>query len=382
MSSLRAWLQRRRSSLHERGLHRSLRIADGDGLLHFSDNDYLGLADDPRMVEAGIDALRRHGSGSRASRLISGHRSVHADLEAELADFLGFEAALVFSSGWAANAGALAAVATSADLVLQDEWNHASLLDGAKLTGARSLRFAHGDASALLAELRRCDDARHRIIVTDGVFSMDGDIADLSVLSATCTAHDAWLYVDDAHGLGVLGENGRGTAEHFDVERGVDIHVGTLSKTLASQGGFVAGSRELIDNLVQRARAFVYSTGLSPASAACARAALRVLREEPERRLRLREHSARFRNGLRTLGVKVSDDPTPIVPIISGDTERAVELSQLLEREGFRVPAVRPPTVPHGKSRLRVTLSARHETRDVDRLLEALSRCLSQEAVS
>lgn len=368
--------------LAQAGLYRRLRPLKVEGsvahtesgpLQIFCSNDYLGLAQDPRVVEAFTRAAADHGVGSGAAHLVSGHRHEHQRLEEELAEFLGRERALLFSTGYLANLGVIDALCGEGDAVFEDKLNHASLLDGARLSGARLVRYAHGDCEHLAQRLVQTD-ARRRLIVTDGVFSMDGDIAPLRRLAEVARAHEAMLMVDDAHGIGVLGAAGAGSVAHVGLaSREVPVLVGTLGKAFGSFGAFVAGDSALIDWLVQRARTFIYTTALPPAVAAASRASLSIIRSEPARRERLCALISRFRAGVTELGLPLLASETPIQPLLVGEAEAALALSSALERRGFLVTAIRPPTVPRNTARLRVTLSAAHTEAQVDALLSALA---------
>lgn len=375
-------LSARLRDIEARGLYRQRRVlARLDGaevehrgrrLLNFCSNDYLGLAHHPIVVEAFQRAAVRYGVGSGASHLVCGHGPVPHALEEELAEFTGRERALLFSTGYMANLGVIAALAERGDWVFEDRLNHASLLDGAALSGARLKRYAHADAEGLAMALATCR-APGRMIVTDGVFSMDGDLAPLPQLAAVARTTRSWLMVDDAHGFGVLGAGGLGVLEHFGLTQDdVPVLVGTLGKALGTFGAFVAGSRDLIDYLIQRARTYAYTTALPPAVAEATRASLRLVREESGRREHLCKLVQRFRAGAARLGLRLLDSTTPIQPLVVGSNESAVKASQLLLERGILVTAIRPPTVPTGTARLRITLSAAHRDEDVDRLLEAL----------
>jgi len=377
MSDLAAALARRRSE----GLYRSRRTVagipgpelevDGRRLLAFCSNDYLGLAGDPRVAAELAAAAARCGSGSGAAHLVCGHHAEHHALEEELAAFTGRPRALLFSTGYMANLGAIAALAGRGDSVVEDRLNHASLLDGARLSGAKLLRYPHADPDGLARQLARAPG--RRLVVTDGVFSMDGDIAPLPALAAACRAHDALLLVDDAHGLGVVGPGGGGsTALHGLGTDAVPLLVGTLGKSFGTFGAFVAGTEELIETLIQLARPYIYTTALPPAVAAATRASLRLARAEAWRRERLGELIARFRAGAAALGLDLLPSETPIQALVIGDAHRALAASEALEARGLLVTAIRPPTVPEGTARLRITLSAAHTPAQVDRLLDAL----------
>jgi 8-amino-7-oxononanoate synthase len=344
---------------------------DGRDLVNFCSNDYLGLRSHPALIEAACACMRQHGFGAGASHLVSGHTGEHHALEQELAAFTRRERTLLFSSGYMANLGVLSALNARHDLIVADRLNHASLLDGTKLAGARLRRYAHGQAAGAAALL--ASHSGGAMIVTDGVFSMDGDVAPVSELAALARQHGARLMVDDAHGLGVLGASGGGTLEQAGMDAAaVPILIGTLGKALGSFGAFVAGDAALIETLIQRARTYIYTTALPPANAAATRAALRLVRSEPWRRQRLQQLVQRFRAGASALELPLSASNTPIQPLIVGSSARALALSQGLEALGFWVSAIRPPTVPRGSARLRVTLSAAHSESQVDGLLMAL----------
>jgi 8-amino-7-oxononanoate synthase len=356
-------------------------------LRNFCSNDYLGLSHHPALIRAASECLSRFGFGAGSAHLVSGHSLEHHALEEELADFVGRPRALLFSSGYMANLGVISALTDRHDLVLADRWNHASLLDAARLSGARLRRYAHGNMAQagqmLSAQSAAADDgASHpsngggsatTLIVTDGVFSMDGDLAPLPELVALAQRHDCALMVDDAHGLGVIGEHGRGTLEHSGVAASaVPILVGTLGKAFGTFGAFVAGDANLIDYLIQRARTYIYTTALPPVVAAASRAALRLMQQESWRRERLHSLTQRFRGAAAALGVPLTSSTTPIQPLIVGEAAWALALSEALMNAGFWVAAIRPPTVPAGSARLRVTLSAAHREEDVDALAATL----------
>ena len=351
---------------------------EGRDCIEFCSNDYLGLADHARVVAAFVAAAQRWGVGSGASHLVSGHDSEHHALEEELAAFVGRPRALLFSTGYMANLAVASVLAGRGDHVIEDRLNHASLLDAGLASGARFARYAHGDVAALRRKLQRVGPAGQALVMTDGVFSMDGDIAPLREIAAACGESDASLLVDDAHGFGVLGATGAGSVEEAGLTvADVPILMCTLGKAIGTFGAFVAGSEALIESLLQRARTYVYTTALPPAVAAATREALRVLRDEPERRQRVRAHAARFQAGVRALGLQAMPSTTPIQPLLAGDEAAAVAASDALFDSGIWVPAIRPPTVPAGTSRLRFTFSASHTDAQIDQLLDAL-RMLQQ----
>jgi 8-amino-7-oxononanoate synthase len=371
----RQQLRRRRATVdaHPEPGSRTSVIVDGHRLVDFSSNDYLGLAAHPALAAAMAECAGRCGAGSGASHLISGHGREHAALEEELAAFTGRERALLFSTGYMANLGVVTALAGRGESVLLDRLSHASLIDAGLLCGARPRRYRHSDADAarrLLAEGK----PPTAVLATDGVFSMDGDIAPLAALAQAARAHDAWLVVDDAHGIGVLGANGRGALELAGLgPEEAPVLVGTLGKAFGSFGAFVAGSDELIEFLIQRARPYIYTTALPQPVAAATRAALRIAREETWRRERALALTARFRAAAREAGVPLTGSVTPIQPVPLGSARAALEAQQALLRAGFWVVAIRSPTVPAGEERLRVTLTAGHDEHQVDALVESLS---------
>jgi len=352
---------------------------DGRSCIDFCSNDYLGLAAHPQLVEAFIAAARIHGVGARASHLITGHQAEHESLEQELAAYTGRERAIVFSTGYMANLGLVRALATRGASVFGDELNHASLIDGGRLSGAALQRYPHADAAALEQQLA-AQPSGPRIVLTDGVFSMDGDLAPLPELAAACARRGAFLAVDDAHGLGVIGETGRGSLEHFGLSPAeVPALVGTLGKAFGTFGAFVAGSEDLVDTLIQRARTYIYTTALPPAVAAATRAALAVSIAEPWRRLRVLALTRRFRELATAAGIELGPSETPIQPILQGSAESAMRASNALLERGFFVAAIRPPTVPADTSRLRITLSAAHRDEDVEGLVAALAELVPTE---
>jgi 8-amino-7-oxononanoate synthase len=349
----------------------------GREVVNFGSNDYLGLAGDPRLARAAAAAARRYGTGSGASPLVSGYLPPLRALEREVARWEGTESALVFSSGFAANLGVVAALAGPADAIFSDILNHASLIDGCRLSGAAVHVYRHRDMAHLQELLHmHGSQARRRLILSDGVFSMDGDAAPVAELLALAERTDALLLLDEAHATGVLGSRGRGASDDLPDGSPVErlVKVGTLSKALGSQGGFVCGSRRLISYLVNTARPYVFSTALSPPAAAAARQAIRIVQSEPERRNRLLQRAEALRQRLQSAGSTLGPSCSPIIPLIVGAPAAAVELSRQLLREGLLVPAIRPPSVPEGTARLRISLTASHTDADVDGLVAALLR--------
>ncbi|WP_409282859.1 8-amino-7-oxononanoate synthase [Pseudomonas putida] len=352
-------------------------VVDGQRLLAFCSNDYLGLANHPEVIAAWQAGAERWGVGGGASHLVVGHSTPHHQVEEALAELTGRPRALLFSTGYMANLGAITALVGQGDTVLQDRLNHASLLDGGLLSGARFNRYLHNDPASLASRLDKA--VGNTLVVTDGVFSMDGDLADLPALADIARARGAWLMVDDAHGLGTLGAQGGGIVEHFGLGMDdVPVLIGTLGKACGTAGAFVAGSEALIEALVQFARPYIYTTSQPPALACATLKSLELLRRETWRREHLAALIRQFREGAQQLGLQLMDSPTPIQPIVIGDSAQALRLSRLLRERGLLVTAIRPPTVPAGSARLRVTLSAAHSEAQVQLLLNALAECYPQ----
>jgi len=333
---------------------------EGRRLVNFSSNDYLGLASDPRVIEAAVRATRQWGWGTGASPLVSGHQQPHRDLCRRLAEFKQTDAAVLFSTGYMANVGTICALVGRGDTVVADRLCHASIIDGCRLSGARFRVYPHNDMARLRRVLDRESGARRRLIVTDSVFSMDGDLAPLDALADLADRSRAVLMVDEAHATGVFGPQGRGVAELLGVEHRIPVRMGTLSKALGSLGGFVCGSQALADTLVNRARSFIYSTSPPASVWAGALAALDIVRDEPERRTRLLDSARDLRDRLAGLGFDCSGSAGPIIPILIGDDRAAVDHERRLLDAGLFVPCIRPPTVPPGTARLRISLSASH----------------------
>ena len=363
------------------GLHRQMRYLEspqgshvriaGEDILMLSSNSYLGLCFDDRLRSAAHAALEQYGTGSGGSRLTTGSYDIHKKLEEEIAAFKGTEAALVFATGYMANVGIISAVAGKNWVIFSDRLSHASIIDGCRLSGAEIVVYEHCNPADLERKTSRYR-GRQGLIVTDGLFSVDGDIAPLPALVEIARKHQLLLMVDDAHATGVLGKNGGGTAEHFGLDGGIDIVMGTLSKALASEGGFVAGSHSLMDCLVNSARSFIFSTAPAPATIAVSIAALDIVRKEPAARETLRGHSLWFRKELRTMGFNVEDHPTPIISIVLGRPDVAVDFSKRLMAKKIFVSAIRPPTVPAGTSRLRINIMATHKKEELTRALVAI----------
>ncbi len=369
----------RAQDLHRRrrvvsGRHGAELVVDGRRCINFCSNDYLGLAGDPRIARAAQRALEESGTGSGAAALVSGYNAEHRALEEALAAYTGYPRALLFSSGWAANLGVLRALLGRDDTLVADELNHASLIDGGRLAGARYLRYPHADADAAAKQLAVARRGHTTLLATDALFSMDGDCAPLAALAAACGRAGASLMVDDAHGFGVLGADGLGTLRLARP----DIYVATLGKALGVAGAFVAGSETLVDYLVQRARSWVFSTAPPPALAAAARCGLSIVQAEGQRRERLASLIAEFRAGAAQRGIALGASTTAIQPLVLGGERRALALSTALLARGYWVAAIRPPTVPVGTARLRITLSAAHTSAQVEGLCDALAAGLRE----
>ena len=348
---------------------------DGREVINLASNNYLGLADHPKLIQAQVDAARRYGAGSGAVRTISGTMSLHLELERRIAAFKRTEACVVFQSGFAANAGTVAAVLTPEDHIVSDELNHASIIDGCRLSRAKIHVFPHKDTAAAERKLADLDGQPGRkLLITDGVFSMDGDIGPLPGLVEAAEKHGAIMMVDDAHSSGVLGRNGRGTIDHFGLHGRVHIQVGTLSKAIGVLGGYVCGSRALIEFLYHRARPFLFSTSHPPAVAASCIAAFDVLEEEPERIEKLWDNTRYFKQGLNAAGFNTGVSETPITPVIVGEARQAHALSAALFEEGVLATGIGFPTVPEGKARVRTIVTATHTREELDRALEVFAR--------
>lgn len=384
-----AALADRVAARRERGLARRLvsvgstagvrATVDGRPVVLMASNDYLGLANHPRLAEAALEATLTCGAGAGASRLITGTLDCHLDLEARIAAFKETEAALMFSTGYQTNLGVVSALARPGDLIVSDRLNHASLIDACRLSRASVAIYPHKDAAAAEAALAAAPAGALKFIITDGVFSMDGDIAPLPELLAAARRHQALLVVDDAHATGVWGPRGRGSLDHFGLTPSPDVvMIGTFSKALGGLGGFAAGACEVIEALVNSARSFLYTTAPPPAQAAVAAAALELVDAEPQRRVRLWELSSLMRERLARAGLTVLSEQGPIIPILVGEAQKAVDLAAALLAAGVLIPAVRPPTVPEGTSRLRVALSAAHTDEDVETAADALVRAVRE----
>ena len=372
LAALEAQSLRRRLQVVEEVLPGGKVRVAGRVLLNLSSNDYLGLAQDPRLIKGAQEAAARWGAGAGASRLVVGHLGLHEDLEAELAAFKGTEAAVIFSTGYMANVGAIAALAGPGDVIFSDRLNHASIMDGIKLSGANLERFPHRDLNRLEKMLKQASAGKRRLIITDSVFSVDGDLAPLKEIVELKERYGAWLMIDEAHATGVLGPGGAGLAQALGLTAAVDIHMGTFSKALGSLGGYVAGDRRLIDYLHNRARSFIYSTALPPPVLGAIAAAFALVRDEPERRLDLLRQAALFRQGLSSAGFDTLGSETQIVPALVGKNDPTLQFAAALRDRGLMAVALRPPTVPPGKARVRFSLYAANEAADLSQALETI----------
>jgi len=376
------FLEEELKRLKEAGLYRSLKtISKTDGrtieingkqYLNFCSNNYLGLANHPKVIEAAQAACKEFGAGSGASRLISGNLVLHEELESKIARFKGRESAIVFPTGYMANLGVITSLVDEKDTIIIDRLNHASIIDACRLSKAKLQVYPHKDTQALEKALQKSEKYQHRLIVTDSIFSMDGDIAPLAEIVRLARKYEAITMIDEAHATGVLGKTGRGIEEYFGVEGEVDIVMGTLSKALGSLGGFVAGSTELIDYLINKARSFIYTTALPPSACAATIAALEIIEAQPELVDKLRINSRLLKG---KLAISSSDD-TPILPIIIGDPKKTMKISHLLFEKGYFISGIRPPTVPENESRLRITVSTTHSKEDLDCLASSLQELI------
>ncbi len=349
---------------------------NGRPMLTFCSNDYLGFANHPEVLKAFKQAADKYGVGSGSAHLINGHSIEHQKLEEELAEFTGRDRALLFSTGYMANVGVVNALMERGDMIFSDRLNHASLIDAGLLSKAKMKRYAHNDIAALQKFYSK-DSSENSMILSDGVFSMDGDIAPVQKLSEIAKQQKAWLMIDDAHGFGTLGATGAGLLEQENVgQHNVPILMATLGKAIGTAGAFIAGSHELIEYLIQTARTYTYTTAMPPAIAAATRASLKIVQNESERREKLNQHIQQFKKGARELDIELMLSDTAIQPIMVGSTEKAIKISKQLQKNGILVTAIRPPTIPEGTARLRVTFSAAHTTEDVAILLTALEKNL------
>lgn len=348
-------------------------VIDGKPLVSFCSNDYLGLASHPALKKAFIDSVEHEGVGAGAAHLLTGHSRYHQQLEEALAEFMGQPRALLFSSGYQANMGVIDGLMARGDCIVQDKLNHASLLDGGRLSSAEQLRYQHNDMAALQRRLVQSEQARHRLVVTDAVFSMDGDIVHLPELISLANQYSAAVMIDDAHGIGVLGKQGKGSVEHYQIEQqDLPIVMGTFGKAFGTAGAFVAADEEVIETLIQQARTYVYTTAQPVAIAAATLASLKLVQDENWRREKLQALIAQFKAGAKSLGLTLMESDTAIQPVLIGDDKQAIKIGQQLEQQGLLVGVIRPPTVAEGSARLRITLSANHGEKEVNQLLDAL----------
>ncbi|NOQ94964.1 MAG: 8-amino-7-oxononanoate synthase [Methylophaga sp.] len=362
--------RRQRTRLGEQGVHV---VIDGQKRLSFCSNDYLGLASHPALKKAFIDAVEQEGVGAGAAHLLTGHSHYHQKLELALAEFTGQQRVLLFSSGYQANMGIIDGLMTRGDTVIQDKLNHASLLDGSRLSEADLLRYPHANMSLLHKRLDKACTAKNKLIVSDGVFSMDGDIAPLPEIMAQAKQHHAAVLLDEAHALGVLGEHGRGSVEYWNLGQDeLPIIMGTFGKAFGTSGAFIAADDEVIETLIQQARSYVYTTAQPAAIAAATLASLTLVEQESWRREKLQSLISQFRAGAKQLGLNLMDSSTAIQPVLIGDDQQAINIGKALEEKGLLVGVIRPPTVPEGSARLRITFSANHTEQQVTQLLDAL----------
>ncbi len=377
-------LRKEIDDLKEKGLYRTLKVIeetqypvariDGKELILFSSNDYLGLAGHPEMIKSSVEATKRFRTGAGSSRLLSGTIELSRILEKRIAEFKGCEEGIVFSTGYMTNLGVITSLAGKDDAAIIDKLNHASIIDGCKLSGAQLRAYPHKDMKKLEEILSSSMNFRRRLIITDGVFSMDGDIAPLKDIVQLADKYGAIVIVDDAHGTGVLGKTGRGILEHFEMKGDSIIQMGTFSKALGSLGGYVVGSHTLIDLLRNKARQFIYTTALPPGVLAASIAAIEVIEREPEQRSLLWSNTERFREGLKKSGFNTMESSTPIIPILTGDEEKTMRLSNGLYEEGIYAPGIRPPTVPHGMGRVRFSVTALHTEEHLKKAQGALEK--------
>jgi 8-amino-7-oxononanoate synthase len=353
---------------------------DDRKVISFCSNDYLGLANHPDIKQAMIDGIKTYGVGSGSAHLVNGHSLAHHQLEEELAAFCGYPRAILFSTGYMANLGLCQALLDRGDYVFEDRLNHASLIDGGRLSGARLQRYLHNDISSLKTKLEKLTTDSTRLVLTDGVFSMDGDIAELPALSKLSKKHNSWLMVDDAHGFGVLGKTGKGSLQYFGLgHTDIPVYMATLGKAMGTAGAFIAGSDELVETIIQRARSYIYTTAMPAAIAEATRCSLHILQTEPEHLQNLNDNIRYFRICCNETGITIEDSQTAIQPLIIGDDATTVSVSEKLFENGLLVTAIRPPTIPEGTSRLRITLSAKHRREHVDRLIELLGQLINHD---
>lgn len=382
--NFRLFLTRELESLNQKGLKRQMQILDGaqdahvyingKEYLNFCSNNYLGLVNHNRLKKAAIEEIEANGVGSGASRLVCGTLKVHQLLEEKIAQFKGAESCLIFNTGYMANLGIISSLFDANDIIFCDKFNHASIIDGIMLSGAKLKRYPHGDMSALEEMLRKETGCRKRVIITDSVFSMDGDMAPLDKIVFLAKKYDCLVMIDEAHALGVLGKNGKGAAEYFGVEKDIDIQMGTLSKAVGSLGAYVCGSKDLISFLINRARSFIYTTALPTSVIAAASEGLDIIQTDSLLRKELWNKTFFLHNNLRKMGFDLLNTQTPIIPILVKDAVKAVKFSQRLFEKGILISAIRPPTVPPHTARLRLTVMATHTQQELEKLLDVLER--------
>lgn len=364
------------------GLYRELRsissapekeiVIDGKSFINYSSNNYLGLANHPEVKKSAISAIEKYGCGGTSSRLIAGTLDLHKELEDKLAKFKNKDAALVFPSGYQTNAGVISTLIGRDSCIIMDRLNHASLWDAAKISGSRVFVYPHRDMNALEKVLVRVKSYRRKLIVTDSVFSMDGDLASLKEIVYLAKKYNSWTMIDEAHATGIFGENGAGLACHFGIEKEIDIIMGTLSKALGSQGGFVCGSKEMIDYLINKSRSFIYTTAIAPSCAGAALSAINLIEKEPFRRQKLLDMSRKLRERLNSIGFNTLNSESQIIPFFVGPITETESIAAKLMRDGIFAPAIRPPTVAEGQCRLRFSLTADHTDSDLNKLFESL----------
>ena len=372
------------SRLKKENLYRSLRTIDGPQspkvkikgktFILLSSNNYLGLINHPYIKRKSAEALKKYGTGSGASRLISGNIALYDELEKKIAEFKGCESSLVFSSGYAANIGTIPALAGKGDIIFSDELNHASIIDGSRLSGAKVFIYPHNDIAILEKELKKAGKYSRRIIITDSIFSMDGDLACLPEIVSIAEKYGAVLMVDDAHATGVLGAKGRGSTEYFNINGKIDVYMGTLSKAIGSVGGFIAGSKKLAEYLINKSRSFIYSTGLPPAALAASLAAFEIIEKDLSFKKRLWKNVSFLKTGLDELGYDTMNTKTQIIPVLLKSEKRTLKAMYYLYEKRIFLPGIRPPTVPENKCRLRATVMATHTKRDLEYVLEVFRK--------
>ncbi len=377
-------LSREIDLIKQKGLYRQLKrlessqaprtVINGKEVIMLASNNYLGLTIEPEIKQKTIETVKEYGTGSGGSRLTTGNYDLHQSLESELANFKDTEAAIIFNTGYMANLGVLTTVVGQKDLIISDELNHASIIDGCRLSKAEVVIYKHKDLKDLELKLQKGKNYRRILIVTDGVFSMDGDLTPLPGIVDLASKYQALVMVDDAHGTGVLGESGAGIVDHFNLKNEVDIQVGTLSKALAAEGGFIAGNKLLVDLLRNKARSFIYSTALAPSAIEAGLSSLQYLYNNPQILRRLWRNINLLKSGLKDLGYQLLPSNSPIIPIMIGDEEETIELSHRLLEEGILAPGIRPPTVPKRTSRIRTTVMANHQIKDIEEALEVFAK--------